>query len=70
MVRRLSALVAALPDEFAPTAWIRADESRDPVIRGICYDSRQVSPGDLFVALTGSVSDGHGYALGLKFFQQ
>ena len=42
---RLSSLVAALPDEFAPTGWIRDDESRDPVIRGICYDSRQVSPG-------------------------
>jgi UDP-N-acetylmuramoyl-L-alanyl-D-glutamate--2,6-diaminopimelate ligase len=31
------------------------------VIRGVTYDSRAVAPGDLFVALTGSVSDGHDY---------
>jgi len=28
-------------------------------IRGICYDSRQVKPGDLFCALRGEASDGH-----------
>jgi UDP-N-acetylmuramoyl-L-alanyl-D-glutamate--2,6-diaminopimelate ligase len=33
----------------------------DPVIRGITYDSREVSPGDLFVALVGAVSNGHDY---------
>ena len=61
---RLSDLLAALPAEMAP----RASASDDPVIRGITYDSRAVSPGDLFVALVGSVSDGHDYlegALGL-----
>ena len=31
------------------------------MIRGISYDSRRVSPGDLFVALVGAVSDGHDY---------
>ncbi|MDG2334178.1 MAG: UDP-N-acetylmuramoyl-L-alanyl-D-glutamate--2,6-diaminopimelate ligase [Myxococcota bacterium] len=58
---RLSALIAALPDELAATAWLGEESSRDPLIRGIAYDSRQVSPGDLFVALAGSVSDGHAY---------
>jgi len=58
---RLSTLVAALPDELAATAWLGEASSRDPLIRGIAYDSRLVSPGDLFVALTGSVSDGHAY---------
>lgn len=28
-------------------------------IGGICYDSRQVKPGDLFVAVTGFAADGH-----------
>lgn len=56
---RLSELISALPDDLAPTQWICSDQAIDPVIRGICYDSRLVSPGDLFVALAGSVSDGH-----------
>ena len=54
---RLSALLAALPAEHAP----RSAPSSDPVIRGITYDSRSVSPGDLFVALVGTVSNGHDY---------
>jgi len=58
---RLSALLAALPDDLAPTDWVRAHASDDPVIRGISYDSRHVAPGDLFVALRGAVSDGHVY---------
>jgi UDP-N-acetylmuramoyl-L-alanyl-D-glutamate--2,6-diaminopimelate ligase len=58
---RLSSLLAALPAELAPKEWLRSDPSLDPVIRGITYDSRRVSPGDLFVALPGAVSDGHDY---------
>jgi len=58
---RLSALLAALPAQWAPVAWLRADPSDDPVIRGVAYDSRAVSPGDLFVALPGAVADGHRY---------
>jgi UDP-N-acetylmuramoyl-L-alanyl-D-glutamate--2,6-diaminopimelate ligase len=54
---RLSALLAALPDDPTP----RKAPTSDPVIRGISYDSRGVSPGDLFVALVGAVSDGHDY---------
>ncbi len=30
-------------------------------ITGICYDSRQVKPGDLFVAIKGNKKDGHRY---------
>lgn len=34
-----------------------ADMERE--IGGVCYDSRQVKPGDLFVALSGYTADGH-----------
>ena len=53
---RLSALLSALPAEHAPTAWQRADAADDPIVRGIAYDSRAVSPGDLFVALSGALA--------------
>ncbi|NMB00103.1 MAG: UDP-N-acetylmuramoyl-L-alanyl-D-glutamate--2,6-diaminopimelate ligase [Firmicutes bacterium] len=32
-----------------------------PEIGGICYDSRQVQPGDLFVAISGLQQDGHDF---------
>jgi UDP-N-acetylmuramoyl-L-alanyl-D-glutamate--2,6-diaminopimelate ligase len=55
---RLSALLAALPDRLAAQRLAVHD---DPVVRGITYDSRQVAPGDLFVALRGAQADGHDY---------
>jgi UDP-N-acetylmuramoyl-L-alanyl-D-glutamate--2,6-diaminopimelate ligase len=58
---RLSSLLDALPEALAVSDWRRADPSDDPTIRGIRYDSRQVSPGDLFVAVRGANSDGHDY---------
>ena len=58
---RLSSLLDALPEHLAVTALHRAQASDDPTIRGLRYDSRQVSPGDLFVALRGANSDGHDY---------
>ena len=58
---KLSALLSPLADSGTPIRWLRADDSEDPVIRGISYDSRAVAPGDLFVALRGSASDGHDY---------
>jgi UDP-N-acetylmuramoyl-L-alanyl-D-glutamate--2,6-diaminopimelate ligase len=58
---RLSALLAALPPQWSPSRWLRAEPTDDPIIRGVSYDSRYVSPGDLFVALRGTVSDGHEY---------
>ncbi|MEE2679156.1 MAG: UDP-N-acetylmuramoyl-L-alanyl-D-glutamate--2,6-diaminopimelate ligase [Myxococcota bacterium] len=53
---RLSALLAALP----PVPELRLPDT-DPVIRGVCYDSRAVAPGDLFFAIRGESSDGHDY---------
>ncbi len=55
---RLSELLAALPPHLAPQ---RRLGDGDPVVRGLRYDSREVAPGDLFVALRGSLSDGHDY---------
>jgi UDP-N-acetylmuramoyl-L-alanyl-D-glutamate--2,6-diaminopimelate ligase len=61
---RLSDLLSELPPEIGP-ARVRGG---DPVVRGIGYDSRRVTPGDLFVALRGESHDGHAFldqALGL-----
>jgi len=56
---RLSALLAALPSENAQTA-LHADRGQeDPIVRGLCHDSRAVCPGDLFIALRGALADGH-----------
>jgi UDP-N-acetylmuramoyl-L-alanyl-D-glutamate--2,6-diaminopimelate ligase len=57
---RLSALVAALPPELTPGRGVHADAD-DPVVRGVCYDSRAVAPGDAFFALRGAEVDGHDY---------
>jgi len=60
---RLSSLLTALPEDLSKSA-----VDADPVIRGLCYDSRAVAAGDLFFALRGESFDGHGYlgqALGL-----
>lgn len=35
----------------------------DAEVSGICYDSRKVKPGDLFVCVSGFSADGHKYAL-------
>ena len=56
---RLSRLLATLPPELVPQRGIDLAQGDDPVIRGIAYDSRAISPGDLFVALKGEQSDGH-----------
>ncbi len=58
---RLSSLLDALPEALAVRELVRGDASADPTIRGLRYDSRQVAPGDLFVALRGANSDGHDY---------
>lgn len=58
---RLTSLLDALTDPHTPLEWQRDGERDDPLIRGIRYDSRQVSPGDLFVALKGANSDGHDF---------
>ncbi len=58
---RLSALLAALPGENARLALHAEPDQDDPVIRGLCHDSRAVSPGDLFIALRGAMADGHAH---------
>ncbi|MDP6978401.1 MAG: UDP-N-acetylmuramoyl-L-alanyl-D-glutamate--2,6-diaminopimelate ligase [Myxococcota bacterium] len=58
---RLSTLLDALPADLAVRDRIAPGDVADPVIRGVSYDSRKVAPGDLFVALRGSVADGHDY---------
>ena len=55
---RFSQLLDALPARMSPS---RIDVGADPVIRGVTYDSRSVSPGDLFVAVRGEQHDGHAY---------
>jgi UDP-N-acetylmuramoyl-L-alanyl-D-glutamate--2,6-diaminopimelate ligase len=52
---RLSALLACLSPAPAGSG------GDDPIVRGLCYDSRAVAPGDLFVALRGATVDGHAY---------
>lgn len=58
---RLSSLLDALPESLAVREFVQDSLSTDPTVRGIRYDSRQVAPGDLFVALRGANSDGHDY---------
>ncbi|MGI9430909.1 MAG: UDP-N-acetylmuramoyl-L-alanyl-D-glutamate--2,6-diaminopimelate ligase [Myxococcota bacterium] len=55
---RFSQLLAALPERMTP---LDVALGSDPVIRGVTYDSRHVSPGDLFVAVRGEQHDGHAY---------
>ena len=52
--KHLSELLSQLPE---PTAL----PTHDPLITGIVWDSRQVKPGNLFVALSGGNTDGHLY---------
>src|SRR5438270_4766997 len=33
----------------------------DPDVTGLCYDSRRLKPGDCFVAVAGTHTDGHRY---------
>lgn len=49
----LSSLFENFPAAFT------GDFGADPLISGICLDSRRVQPGDLFVALRGGAADGH-----------
>ena len=49
---QLSALCAATDGRLA---------GDDVIVTGLCHDSRQVEPGDLFVALPGEHADGHDF---------
>ncbi len=48
----LSALVKDLPDATCVG-------EQDPLVRGVAYDSRRVTPGDCFVCIRGGKDDGH-----------
>ena len=50
---KLSALIEHIPDAQR--------QGEDAEITGLAYDSRQVTPGALFVALRGAKSDGHDF---------
>jgi UDP-N-acetylmuramoyl-L-alanyl-D-glutamate--2,6-diaminopimelate ligase len=51
-----------LLDEITGNAGIISKSGdANPEITGINFDSRQVEPGNLFVAVSGTVSDGHAY---------
>ena len=52
---RLSSLLAALPSASVPA------DAGDPEITGLTADSRQVTPGSLFVAIPGEYHDGRRY---------
>ncbi len=52
--QKLSELLSGLPFKVAAPL-------EDPFVTGITLDSRQVQPGNLFVALTGAANDGHRY---------
>jgi UDP-N-acetylmuramoyl-L-alanyl-D-glutamate--2,6-diaminopimelate ligase len=56
MSMRLSGLLAALPHVFPAGL---PPSAPDPEITGLTADSRQVSPGSLFVAVQGENVDGH-----------
>ncbi len=56
---RLQELLDALPAERAALRLIGAESARDVPIRGLATDSRNVVPGDLFVALRGLQVDAH-----------
>jgi len=58
---RLSELLSTLPPELAMLGLERDAPDDDPVIRGLAYDSRAVSSGDLFFALRGADFDGHAF---------
>jgi len=55
---KLSKLLAALPHEVGPPALM---VTSDMEIAGIACDSRQVQPGNLFVAIRGLENDGHAF---------
>jgi UDP-N-acetylmuramoyl-L-alanyl-D-glutamate--2,6-diaminopimelate ligase len=57
----LSDLLSALPVGALANDFEGGRPGADPVIRGLAYDSRQVTAGDLFFAFPGAEVDGHDY---------
>lgn len=59
--KQLAALLAETPQVDARSI-VAGPHGDDPPISGIAFDSRRVSPGNLFVCLRGEHSDGHDFA--------
>src|ERR1043165_2125740 len=55
---KLEEILRTLDDATIPSTFNGFSSSE---IRGLVYDSRQVQPGDLFVAVRGHRADGHRY---------
>lgn len=51
----------ALVDLLRPHGLLTATPDADPVIGGLTVDSREVTPGALFLALPGTMADGHDF---------
>ena len=50
-----------LKELLADIPVLSATADLEQEIPGVCYDSRAVQPGDLFVAMTGFAADGHAF---------
>ena len=53
---RLASLIASLPPGIAMTQPVQ-----DAEVTGVVHDSRQATPGSLFVAASGGMTDGHDF---------
>ena len=51
--------LSSLTDQLSVQATTGAHPSSDPEVTAICYDSRKVTPGAVFVAIEGFAADGH-----------
>ncbi len=63
-MRPLSALVEQASERDPAQGWQLDEDVSDPLVTGLCLDSRLVRPGDLFLCVPGSVTDGHRFAAG------
>ena len=54
--------LSALTDQLIIDAVSGGPHSPDPEVSALCYDSRTVTPGALFVAIEGFCADGHDFA--------
>ncbi len=61
MSHSLTKLLAEVPGILSISGEGASGQSDGYVINGVVYDSRQVQPGNLFVALLGGMTDGHRY---------
>ncbi len=53
--------LSSLTDQLRFEATTHVHPPADPDVTGVCYDSRKVTPGAVFVAIEGFVTDGHDF---------